>query len=361
MKNWVPKFIQKNLAYKPQEVVTAADYNALFNLLITQGDYNSEWLAWLTNEGFAEFFKDLNGEDIKQMVVQAASEQLASLASASANKTSAHLNNPTFTFFDESATKSTLELLKPILDEYGIVGTASCYSSLVGAGNPYMDVIDLQALQAYGYAVVNHGTTKENLTADTVEAVISESAAFMSRNGLVTSDNVFAYNNIEEPENDTVFTVVSKRYTHGIGNTVGVNDTDSYNPAWLCVIPLTADEQVIRDAIEMTLQHNCWCVFKVDSSVADFAENIVPVLKGVIETILMDSNARIVTAPVAASWSANTINNTIKRLQKGYDTLSAEVTELRNIVNSFRKITHGHVNAGVPAAGNEGDIHIMYE
>lgn len=361
MKQWIPKLIRKNLAYKSQETVTAADYNAMFNLLITQGDYNSEWLEWLTHEGLAEFFKELNGEDIKQMVVQAAGEQLATLASAGANKTSAHLNNPTFTFFDESATKSTLELLKPVLDEYGVVCTASCYSSLVDAGNPYMDVVDLQALQAYGFAVVNHGTTKENLTDSTVEAVLSESTAFMRRHGLVTGDNVFAYNNVEEPVGGKVFTTVSKQYTHAIGNTVGINDTDSYNPAWLYVIPLTAEEHVIRDAIETTLKHNCWCIFKLDSSAADFSETVVPVLKDVIETILEDDNARIVTAPVAASWSANTINNTIKRLQKGHDALTLEVAELQKVVNSLRKITHGPVASGVPATGNEGDIHIMYE
>lgn len=361
MTNWIPKFIQKNLAYKPQEVVTAADYNAIINLLITQGDYNSEWLAWLTNEGFAEFFKDLNGEDIKQMVVQAAGEQLATLAAASANKTSAHLNNPTFTFFDESATTSALELFKPVLDEFGVVGTVSCYSSLVGAGNPYMDVTDLQGLQAYGYAVVNHGTTKEELTEDTVESVIAESAEFMRSHGLVTGDNIFAFNNIEQPNGATIASTVANMYTHAIGNALGVNDTDSYDPLWLRVIPLNAEESVIREAIDMTLKNNCWCIFKTDSSSADFTKSVVPVLNEVIKIILMDENAKIVSVPIAASWSANTINNSIKRLQKNYEALNAEVDELRNKVNSFRKITHGRVSDGLPPVGNEGDIHIMYE
>ncbi len=361
MKQWIPKFIQKNLAYKSQETVTAADYNAILNLLITQGDYNSEWLEWLTHEGFAEFFKDLNGEDIKQMVVAAASEQLASLAAASANKTSAHLNQPTFTFFDESATTSTLELFKPVLDDYGVVGTVSCYSSLVGAGTPHMAVSDLQALQAYGYAVVNHGTTKEDLTEDTAESVLAQSSAFMRNNNLFSGGSVFAYNNTAEPVYGTIATTVLKCYTHAIGSAIGVNDTDQYAPAWLRVIPITASEEDIREAITETQKHNYWCIFKLDSSVADFDVNIAGVLRSVIETILVDDNSRIVTVPVAADWSASTINNVIKELRKDNEVLKTELEELKKEVRSFRKITHGPVAHGVPATGNEGDIHIMYE
>lgn len=367
MKKWIPKFIQKNLAYKSQETVTAADYNAMFNLLITQGDYNSEWLEWLTNEGFAEFFKDLNGEDIKQMIVQSAGEQLASLAAASANKTSAHLNHPVFTIFDESATTSTLELFKPVLDDYGIVGNVSCYSSLVGAGNPHMTVSDLQTLQAYGYAVINHGTTKEDLTAETAEAVLTESLEFMRTHNLISGANVFAYNNTYFPEDEAVHNAVAKYYSSAIGNTAGVNNTDDYNPGWLKVITLKAEdiEDVAvarRELLTQVMNNNYWCIIKVDSSTAGFEEEIVPVLRDTIEFVLStDFDVRVLLAPASAELAATTINNTIKKLRQDNDMLRQEVMELKKEVQSFRRITHGPVSAGVPPTGNEGDIHIMYE
>lgn len=360
MQQWIPKLIQKNLAYKSQEVVTAADYNAILNLLITQGDYNSAWLEWLTKEGLPEFFKELNGEDIRQMVVQAASEQLAALAATSANKTSAHLNNPTFTFLDESATTSVTELFKPILDEYGVVGTASCYTSLVGAGNPYMTLIDLQALQVAGYAVINHGTTKDSVTEDNVENVLTESQTYMLENGISTGYNVFAYNNEEEPS-DVIRTEVSKLFTSAIGNTLGVNNTDAYDTGWLLVVPLNAGEEVIREAVEETIRSNRWCIFKCDSSVSDFTEVFAPLLRVAVETALEDENTLITTVPTAVNLAAHTINNNIKTLQQQVDTLSQEISSIKELLEGYRTITYGRVSDGVPPTGNEGDIHIMYE
>ena len=360
MKQWIPKLIQKNLAYKSQEVVTAADYNAILNLLITQGDYNSEWLEWLTHDGFTEFFKDLNGEDIKQMVVQAAGEQLATLAAASANKTSAYLNNPTFTFLDESATTSVRELFKEILDEYGVVGTASCYTSLVGAGNPHMDLTDLQALQVDGYAVINHGTTKEALTDETVLSVLTESRNYMMNNGISTGYNIFAYNNKEEPS-ETVRDEVSKLFTNAIGNTTGVNDTDAYDTGWLLVVPITAGEDIIREAVAETIRSNRWCIFKCDSSSSDFTEVCAPLLRLAIESALEDANTLITTVPVAVNLAAHTLNNKIKNLQQQTDALTQEVAAIKDLLKKHRNITHGRVSDGLPPVGNEGDIHIMYE
>ena len=360
MKNWIPKFIRKNLAYRQQDIVSASDYNAVLNLLISQGDYNSEWLEWLTSEGLAEFFKDLNGEDIKQMIVQAAEEQIAALASASANKTSAHLNNPTFTIFDESATVSTRQLLKPVLDDYGVPGTVSCYSSLVGMGNPHMAVEDLQMLQANGYAVINHGTDKAALTDDVLESVLSQSSSFMRVHNLITGEGVFAYNSNSTITEDT-HTIVSKTYAHAIGKDIGVNDTDNYAPYWLKIIPITEGVDAVRKAVEDTLKHNYWCIFTLDSSEASFETDGIAVLRAALELIKNDANAKVITAPVAANLAANTINNTIKQLRNDNDKLLREVVALKQELHGLRRITHGPVSAGVPPTGNEGDIHIMYE
>lgn len=360
MQQWSPKLIQKNLEYKSQEVVTAADYNAILNLLITQGDYNSAWLEWLTHEGFAEFFKDLNGEDIKQMVVQSAGEQLAALAAASANKTSAHLNNPTFTFLDESATTSVRDVFKAVLDEYGVVGTASCYTSLVGAGNPHMDLIDLQALQVDGYAIINHGTTKDVVTEENVLSVLTESRNYMLNNGISTGYNVFAYNNTAEP-GDMIRTEVAKLFTSAIGNAVGTNDTDTYDTGWLLVVPLSAGEEVIREAVAETIRSNRWCIFKCDSSVVDFAETGEQLLRIAIEAVLEDENTLITTVPVAVNLAAHTLNNKIKHLQQQVDELTQQVHDIKDVLKGYRTITHGRVSDGLPPVGNEGDIHIMYE
>lgn len=43
--NYIPTYIKRKIANKPKDVVTAAYWNELFNLLITQGDYTAEELG----------------------------------------------------------------------------------------------------------------------------------------------------------------------------------------------------------------------------------------------------------------------------------------------------------------------------
>ena len=357
MKQWIPKFIKKDLNYKSQDVVTAADYNAVFNLLITQGDYNSEWLAWLTQEGFAEFFKDLNGDDIKQLVVQAAGEQLEELAAASTNKTSAYLNQPVFTFIDESATTSAKDIFKTVLDEYGIVGTVSCYCNLVDTGTPHMTLTDLQAFQADGYAVINHGSTKADVDDDNVYDVVNSSYTYMDRNNLTTGLQIFAYNNIEAPSED-VQDIVNSRFNAAIGNEIGVNDTDTYDKGWVLVVPLDADEDVIRAAIAETVQNNRWCVFKCDTSVPEFD---AAVIHNAAQAVLLEKDVLVTTVPNASSLADNTINNRLKTMQSEITWLQTQVGIIKSQLNNARRITHGSTTSGLPAGGNTGDIHIMFE
>lgn len=47
---WIPMFIRIMQAYPPKHVITADEYNNLFNLLITQGDHNTEAIANLRAE-----------------------------------------------------------------------------------------------------------------------------------------------------------------------------------------------------------------------------------------------------------------------------------------------------------------------
>ena len=42
---WVPRYIKQTIAKRPGQIVSSADWNELFNLLIGQGDYTAEGLA----------------------------------------------------------------------------------------------------------------------------------------------------------------------------------------------------------------------------------------------------------------------------------------------------------------------------
>lgn len=358
MKKWIPKFIRKNVDYKARQMVTAADYNAILNLLIAQGDYNSEWLQWLSGEGLAAFFKDLNGEDIKNMVVQAAAEQLAGLAAVSANKTSAYLNNPTFTFLDDSATDTAITVFKRILDENSIVGNVSCYAGLAEIGEPYTHLTDLQAAQVDGYAVVNHGYNTEPITdsEEDMDMSLLYSFEYMQANGLHTGNTIFVYCNEEEPA-ITIKEQVKHYHKCAIGKTIGVNDSDSYSADWLAVIPVNSGKDVITNAIEDAIKHNRWCVFTCDSSSSDFDEEL---LLFAIEEVKAHPEAIITTIPTAFEEVEHTINNKIKALNTKVYELEQAIIALQKMLEGYRKITHGYLGDAFPENANEGDIHIVY-
>lgn len=358
MKKWIPKFIRKNVDYKARQMVTAADYNAILNLLIAQGDYNSEWLQWLSGEGLAAFFKDLNGEDIKNMVVQAAAEQLAGLAAVSANKTSAYLNNPIFTFLDESATSSSITVFKRLLDECSMVGNLSCYAGLVDMGEPYVYLTDLQAAQVDGFAVVNHGYNLEPVLEDedNMELALLWGHEYMQENELHTGYNTFVYTNTEEPSS-VIKEMVKHYHTHAIGKSVGVNDSDSCSSDWLSVVPIRGGLEDITYAIEDALKHNRWCIFTCDSSSSDFDEEL---LLFAIEEVKAHPEAIITTIPTAFEEVEHTINNKIKALNTKVYELEQAIIALQKMLEGYRKITHGYLGDAFPENANEGDIHIVY-
>lgn len=67
MAKWIPNYIRRDINYKAHEILTAKEFNALLNLLITQGDYNSSWLEYLQNEGIPQAIADLSGDQIEKL------------------------------------------------------------------------------------------------------------------------------------------------------------------------------------------------------------------------------------------------------------------------------------------------------
>lgn len=46
---WIPKYIRQVLSKRPGQIISSEQWNELFNLLIGQGDYNSELLATMVD------------------------------------------------------------------------------------------------------------------------------------------------------------------------------------------------------------------------------------------------------------------------------------------------------------------------
>lgn len=352
IQQWIPKYIAKTFNYKTGQVLTAADYNAILNLLINQSDYNSEWLDWLTTKGIAEFFADLNGDDIKQAIVDAAQEQINGLLSISNNKTSAHLDYPIFTFVDHSATTSALTSFKALLDDHGVPGCLSHYSSLVGSGGDYLSVTDLQAAQVDGFTILNHGVNSADITTDTDLAVTKTS---MEQHGMPAGKDILLWTN--KTYNKTLMETVGADFDACVGQAKGIIDSDQYDRVWLPTMDLPHSIEDIEKTIVDTINNNKWCIFAVDSSSPDF--NAAGLSYAVIK-VASSTVAKVVGVPDAYQLVLNTLNNRIAKL---IEMITANTETIKTVDAKFEhinKVTYGSTSDGLPTGASEGDIHIMY-
>lgn len=56
--DWIPRYIKQTSAKRPGQIITAADWNELFNLVVSQGDYTAEGLV----TAIVEFSKGLTSK-----------------------------------------------------------------------------------------------------------------------------------------------------------------------------------------------------------------------------------------------------------------------------------------------------------
>lgn len=354
-KTWIPKYVRKESNYKSKQIVTADDYNAYLNMLIKQGDYNSEWLDWLTKEGVLDQLTDINGEDIQQAIIDTATEQLDQLVADSKNKTSAHLEQPVFSFIDDSPTNSALTIFKVALSESQFIGALAYYTGFVSTGTPYMDVIDLQAAQIDGFEIINHGVNKLPLTEETVVNAIANGKAGMETAGLQGADVLFAY-----PKGTSIETkeLAKTAVDFAVGYDSGVIDTDSYDSNNLTVINLpAADIAEVDTMIEEALLNNYWCIIRMDTSEESFSQEQ---LKHVIDKIADAPNAVVKPVKDAQGLAQNTLNNRLAAVNDKLDALTERVSHLEVILDSVNSIRYGKKEDGLPTNPSEGDIYIMY-
>ena len=85
---WIPNFIRRTINYNPHDILSAQEYNAILNLIISQGDYNSAWLEYLQTEGIPDAIRELSIEQITEAITVAVQAELAALSASVSNKTS---------------------------------------------------------------------------------------------------------------------------------------------------------------------------------------------------------------------------------------------------------------------------------
>lgn len=324
MAKWIPNYIRRDINYKAHEILTAKEFNALLNLLITQGDYNSSWLEYLQNDGIPQAIADLSGDQIEKALTEAVAAELASLAASVVNKTAAHLNAPTFSFLNLS-TQADMADFRTVMEEYGIRGNFCVATNLIGLSATYPSLLTLQAMRVAGHEILPVGTdgsSFDRLAVNEIEDIVANAKAYMQRN--IADVDVFVYPGGTTSED--VQQGVSSAYTYAVNiasdDKVVDSDLIRFNNLRLQipVIYLSSNSTLAsaKVYIDSAIANNLFCIVAVDTSKTEYDENA---LREVLDYLKTQAGIRYKTISTALSDCEETINNQLKDL---YDQVAAE-------------------------------------
>lgn len=337
MAKWIPNYIRRDINYKAHEILTAKEFNALLNLLITQGDYNSSWLEYLQNDGIPQAIADLSGDQIEKALTEAVAAELASLAASVVNKTAAHLNAPTFSFLNLS-TQADMSDFRTVMEEYGIRGNFCVATNLIGLSATYPSLLTLQAMRVAGHEILPVGTdgsSFDRLEVSEIEDIVANAKAYMQRN--IADVDVFVYPGGSNSED--VQQGVSSAYTYAVNiasdDKVVDSDLIRFNNLRLQipVIYLSVNSTLAsaKVYIDEAIANNLFCIVAVDTSKTEYDENA---LREVLDYLKTQAGIRYKTVSTALSDCEETINNQLKDL---YDQVAAERVARVNWENAMAK------------------------
>ena len=328
---FIPNFIRRTMEYRPNDILTAQEYNAILNLLITQGDYNSEWLEYLQTVAIPEAIQDISAEAIAAAISQAVRDEIAALTASVSGKASAQLENPAITILNVGIQYSGMADFKALLDNKNLYATYAVATNLVGTNPAYPTIAQLTALKNAGNDIVAYGTDGTPLTAGTAATVVTAAEAFLSANGFDTDTFIFPGGN-SDPD---VITAVASEFKYGVNALVNqliapedyplTAGTAFYN---VPVIPWndTVDVDDIKEYIDNVVDDIGYMILQVNTDESSYDETKF----GQIADYILSKSSLLYPRSIKAEMSLiqNTINNRLAILEGIYVTEENGVTYL---------------------------------
>lgn len=318
MNNWIPNYIRKNIQYRPHEVLTAKEFNALLNLLITQGDYNSSWLEYLHKEGVPNAVADLNAEQISKAIEQAVAAEIDALTNAVANKSSARLDTPVFAFLNLSMQADMLEF-RELVEGFDVPGSFCIATNFVGQSSAYPTLTTLQAMQVAGHDILPlgvDGSSYDTITEDEINTALTLTKEYMRNN--FTDTDVFVYPG--GTESPAVVNAVEAQYTYALNTALPnssvesddmfVNNVRTQIPVVLITNTVTLDNEEVKRIIDDTFTTHKCCIIAVDTSSTQYSASATA---QVLEYITAHAGVTCTTVSEAVHMCSETINNLLWR------------------------------------------------
>lgn len=313
MADWIPNYIRKNINYKPHEVISAKEFNAILNLVITQGDYNSGWLEYLQNSGIPDAVKDIAETKFDDIVEDVVKTEIDLLATSVTNKTSAYLNDPVFAFVDLSVQSDTVAF-KTLMDSNNISASFCVATNLIGKSDAYPTLQYLKQLLSSGHSLITVGTdgaSFDSISEEAITNILNNSKNYMATN-LADSD-VFLYPNGNTSVAATHAVKKFYRYAVNINNEDIIDSDDVLGMLYnIPVLYLGSDTSVeaLTTVIDEIVLNNMCCIFAVDSSSSNYNETVIQEVINYINNY----NAKYTSVSEALHLCENTINNKIKAI-----------------------------------------------
>ena len=190
---YIPNYIRRTISYNPRDILSAQEYNAILNLIITQGDYNSSWLEYLQNDAIPDAIRDISVEQIEEALTVAVREELEALSASVQNKTSRQLNNPMVTILNIGQGIDGISALDTLLTAKALNATYAIATNLVGNNAAYPTLAQLITLNTLGNDIIAYSTDGATVTTGTVDTVTTAASNYMTENNF--DANVFVYPN----------------------------------------------------------------------------------------------------------------------------------------------------------------------
>ena len=340
---WIPNYIRRDVHYNPRDILTAQEYNALLNLIITQGDYNSSWLDYLQNEGIPEAIRDISVEELTEVLTVVVREEIAALSASVTNKTSRQLNNPIVTILNTGQSIDNILALDTMLEGKHPGGTGrltaayAIATNLVENGAAYPTLAQLHSLQDAGNNIVAYSTDGATITAETANTVIPAAQQFIRTNGFDQMTFVYPNGN-SGPDASAVRTVVDNNYYTAV-NIANSNiiTPDGITPdssaSVLCNLSVihydsTVSLTTIKNHIDTIVRDNKYMILHIDTDSVNYDLNDLEVI---IDYMLTKSNIVYKSFIYSAMLDIyDTIGNRITLLTNRLQSLSSKVTTLNN-------------------------------
>lgn len=201
---WVPNYIKRNINYNPRDILSAQEYNAILNLLISQGDYNSSWIEYLQNDAIPEAIRDIGVEEIEEVLSTIVREEIDALAASVVNKTSRQLNYPMFTLLNIGQTVSGIAALRTLLTAKSFKATYAIATNLVGTTSAYSTLGQLNTLKSEGNDIVAYSTDGTTVTTSTADTVVPAAFEYMDEHDFDSDVFVYPNGNSDTAVRDTV-------------------------------------------------------------------------------------------------------------------------------------------------------------